>query len=326
MSIRIAIWGAGKMGQLHGEMYQGVEGVEIAYVIENSETKGRNFAKKFHCLYIENIEKIDKNDISAIDICLPTWLHQEAIQKASKYCNYIFCEKPICLNREEYNRICGYVKETSTHVMVGQVLRFWNGYVKVKEILEMGVIGAPRFITCSRRQKLPEWSAGNWLMDKNKSGGILMDLSIHDVDYLCWILGMPKRLACDIVEKDEMTLHSLLTLSYEGCCAVVNASWGMPKAFNNGELEASIEIVGDTGMICYSGGDSLTVILDDHVQTYHLEKKDGYLEELLYFVGCIQKTIVPCRASLDSIKETMEVLWTAMESQKKQKVLSMVKL
>ena len=46
-------------------------------------------------------------------------------------------------------------------VMIGQVLRFWNGYVKARELLQAGAVGAPRMICCSRRQKMPVWSKGN---------------------------------------------------------------------------------------------------------------------------------------------------------------------
>ncbi len=321
MLVRIAIWGAGKMGQLHGTIYQGIEGVEIACVIEKNETKAKSFSEEFQCPYIDSIEKIEPYNANGIDICLPTWLHKEAIQKASNYFKWIFCEKPICLKEEEYSQICKSVEASHASVMVGQVLRFWNGYVKIKEILESGEIGKPRFITCCRRQKMPDWSAGNWLMDNSKSGGILMDLSIHDVDYLYWLFGKPKRLVCDIVKKQDTTLHSILVLSYEDFCAIVNASWGMPKSFNKGELEATIEIVGDTGMIRYSGGNSLEIIRDDDIQIYGLEETDGYLEELLYFVGCIQKTIVPRRSSLSSVKGTMEILWAAMKSQEQKRAL-----
>ncbi len=313
MSVKIAIWGAGKMGTLHGTIYQKMEGVEIACVIEKNEEKGREFSRQFQCPYIESIEKLDREKADGIDICLPTWLHKDAIKKASCYFKWIFCEKPICLDREEYDEICESVKKNSAYVMVGQVLRFWNGYRKIKELLEEGVIGKPRFITCKRRQKMPDWSAGNWLMDSRKSGGILMDLSIHDVDYLYWILGMPKRLSCEIVEEGEITLHSLLTFSYEDCCAVLNASWGMPRAFHQGGLEAEIEVIGDAGMLRYSGGNTVEAIGDEGNFLYSLEETDGYSQELLYFVDCIQKAIPPKNCSLSSVEGTMELLWAAMK-------------
>ncbi len=109
-----------------------------------------------------------------------------------------------------------------------------------------------------------------------------MDLCIHDVDYVCWLLGLPRRVSCEIVHKDQVTLHGLLTMAYEGCCAEVVGSWGMPEGFHGGELEAVLEIVGDDGMIVYR--------------------------------GCVQGRAAPARSDHLSVEGTMEVLWAARQA------------
>lgn len=310
--MRIAIWGAGKMGQVHGDAYRKMSGeVQISYVIERDREKARAFAKEFHCTPAESIEELERGSVEAVDICLPTHLHQEAVLKSLNLCDAIFCEKPVCLGREEYVRMQRAVETGPGFVMIGQVLRFWNGYVKARELVQAGAVGAPRMISCSRRQKMPVWSEGNWLADSRKSGGLLMDLCIHDVDYVYWLLGSPGRVSCEIVEQDGVTSHGLVTLVYEGCCAQIVGSWGMPEGFHNGELEAVLEIVGDRGMITYRGGETLELIGEEGREEIGLTPGDGYEEELGYFIRCVRERIVPTRSDILSVKGTMEILWAA---------------
>ena len=313
--MRIAIWGAGKMGQVHGNAYKKMGGqVEVGYVIERDEEKARAFANEFHCIITGDIEELEQGSVDAVDICLPTHLHRNAVLKALKLCGAVFCEKPICLEREEYRQIKNAVEDGGGFVMIGQVLRFWNGYVKARELLQAGAVGAPRMICCSRRQKMPVWSKGNWLIDGQKSGGLLMDLCIHDVDYVCWLLGLPRRVSCEIVHKDQVTLHGLLTMAYEGCCAEVVGSWGMPEGFHGGELEAVLEIVGDDGMIVYRGGDTLELTGKKGCERIGLDPVDGYEEELGYFIRCVQGRAAPARSDHLSVEGTMEVLWAARQA------------
>lgn len=313
--MKVAIWGAGKMGQVHGQAYKKMgNGVEIAYIIERDKQKAAEFSERFGCLAADDFGMVEKSSIDIIDICLPTYLHKEAIEQAAQLCSFIFCEKPVCLTSAEYYGLRRIAEHSKCHLMIGQVLRFWSGYVKARELVFRGDIGTPRLITCFRRQKMPAWSKGNWLMDNQQSGGLLMDLCIHDIDYLYWMLGLPKSLSCEIVKRDETTLHGVLNISYNGCCANIVGSWGMPDGFHGGNLESVLEIVGDTGMITYTGGDSLDIIRKDETEHIHLRHEDGYEKELIYFIECVRKNIEPEQSNLSSVEGTMKILWAAQKA------------
>lgn len=313
--MKVAIWGAGRMGEVHGSVYQNMgDDVQVAYMIERDEKKAAEFSEKFQCIAVDSISALREKEVTVIDICLPTCLHSEAIREAILICDYIFCEKPVCLTREEYNDLRRMAEDSGCHLMIGQVLRFWNGYIKARELALKGEIGTPRLITCLRRQKIPAWSKGNWLMDNQQSGGILMDLCIHDIDYLCWLMGRPEAVSCKIVKKEGTTLHGILNISYAGCQANVIGSWGMPEGFNHGELQTLLEIVGDTGMITYKGGDVLEIIRGAEKECVCLPHEDGYERELAYFVDCVRHHAEPVQSNLLSVEGTMEVLWAAGES------------
>lgn len=323
MAVKVIIWGAGKMGQLHAQIYEKIEGAKIAFVVEKDQEKARAFAERFRCRWAVDIEEIGPEEADGVDICLPTWLHREAVERAAGHFRGIFCEKPVCLEREEYAAIREAFKGKDTFGMVGQVLRFWNGYVKAKELVEAGRIGTPRMITCRRRQKMPDWSAGGWLMDQKRSGGILMDLNIHDVDYVYWLMGMPRSVSCEIVKRGETTLHSLITLAYDGCCASIVGAWGMPERFFGGGLEYSLEIVGDRGMLEYCGDEAVNLTTAQETERIALEPTDGYMQELVYFVDCIRNERVPERCSVESVKGTMEILWKAAQAEAQERIVSL---
>lgn len=121
-------------------------------------------------------------------------------------------------------------------------------------------------------------------------------------------------MSCKIVEREETTLHGILNIVYSDCCANVVGSWGMPEGFHDGGLESMLEIVGDTGMITYSGGDCLELIRGNEKQCISLEHEDGYEEELKYFVECVKCQKEPEQSNLFSVEGTMKILWAAKEA------------
>lgn len=314
--MKVAIWGAGKMGQVHAQAYKRMgDKAKITYIIERDKEKALEFSKSFYCTAVNDIHQLEDKNIDIIDICLPTNLHKDAIWQAAGMCDFIFCEKPVCLTEKEFSELQDIVEDYRCHLMVGQVLRFWSGYVKARELVLRGEIGRPRLIRCLRRQKMPAWSNGNWLMDYHRSGGLLMDLSIHDVDYVYWMLGLPETVYCQVVKQDQITIHSTLDLVYTDCCANVIGSWGMPEGFHGGDLEAVLEIVGEFGMITYWGKDVLEITRGDKKECIHLKSVDGYENELFYFLECARKNLEPDQSNLNSIEGTMKILWAAQKAE-----------
>ena len=87
--MKVAIWGAGKMGQVHGQAYKGMgKDVEIAYIVERDAGKAAEFSGRFQCRAIDDVSGLEGKHIDMIDICLPTYLHREAIEQALDLCDY----------------------------------------------------------------------------------------------------------------------------------------------------------------------------------------------------------------------------------------------
>lgn len=323
--MNVAIIGAGMMGYTHADVYKMMEAsVCLRYIVDKNEERGKAFAKKYGCEAVDNIGAMVHGEVELIDVCLPTFAHVQTVIEAFECCDNVMVEKPACLTKKDWLVLKKIVQGNQRRLMIGQVLRYWNGYIKAKELLDSGEIGKLQYISCTRKQKMPTWSSDNWLFQAEKSGGILFDLSIHDVDYVAWVLGKPKNVSCQITKNEEKaTLFSSILMDYETCNANVVGAWGMPEGFNGGQLSAKLEMVGSRGMISYEVGGCLTLIQDERVSTVALEPTNGYEQEIRYFVDCIQKQEQPKRADVLAVENTMNILWAAQASSEEHRTVSM---
>lgn len=305
--LKVAVVGAGMMGKTHCEIYNKMEGVRLEAIIDVNENEAQT-AKKFNTRYYSKIEELNDGEVDIVDICLPTFLHTDSIKRASRVCSNIICEKPIALSIYEVDELKSLVEDKNLTFMVAHVLRFWNGYVKAREIVNQGILGNIESIVCYRRQKMPLWSSNNWLRSQKNSGGPTYDLIIHDLDYISWVLGKPDFVSGNIINDSYgNAVHVKSELLYKNCSATVFGSWGMPKKFNDGNLSCSLEIVGSKGVITYDCSGKLFVITDYSSEEIELEHYDPYFAELSYFVSCVKNCVKPQTSNIYTARTCLEI-------------------
>jgi predicted dehydrogenase len=164
------------------------------------------------------------------------------------------CEKPIAPTLEGAEEMADLVAEHDVTFMVGHTVRFSPPYRTAKSHVEADDVGEPAVIRASRVGPFPDWSWQNWFADTDKSGGILLDLVIHDFDYLRWTFGDVERVFTRDVQwndDDHLMEHAVTILRFEsGAVAHVEGSWAQPETRG---LSVSLEIAGDDGLIEYDG-------------------------------------------------------------------------
>src|SRR5206468_1418494 len=129
-------------------------------------------------------------EIDVVDICLPTPLHRRAAERAFAAGKHVFLEKPIALTAEDAAAILDAGAQSRRILMVGLVLRFWPEYVELQRRLASDELGRPLVVSTRRLSPAPDWS--EWIADPAQSGGVPVDLMIHDFDQLNWLLGKPR--------------------------------------------------------------------------------------------------------------------------------------
>ena len=190
--VHVAIIGAGFMGKTHLTAYKAMKNAKVTAVCDLNETQGRALAGEAGCAwYADGDEMLRTAQVDAVDICLPTFLHEQYALLAAKYKKHILCEKPVTLSLEALDRMLHAAEEAGVQFAVGQAVRFWPEYVKAKELYDSGALGTVKYARASRLSVHPAWS--EWYRRPENSGGGLFDLHLHDIDYLCYIFGKVKQ-------------------------------------------------------------------------------------------------------------------------------------
>jgi predicted dehydrogenase len=189
--LRVGIVGAGFMGRLHAAGWARTPAC-LAAMYANVPDKVRQLAHACGTQAVDSLETlIDRVDV--VDICTPTHLHYEMVLKAAAAGKHIVCEKPLARTVEQAEHMIAVCREAGVKLLVAHVVRFFPEYAQAKMIVDRGEIGRVGVVRLRRVSALPTWSEGNWLMDEEKSGGMMLDLMIHDLDYARWVAGEVKR-------------------------------------------------------------------------------------------------------------------------------------
>src|SRR5690606_15158750 len=111
-------------------------------------------------------EMLKRKDIDVVDICLPTYLHEEYITKAALAGKHIICEKPLALSSHAVKRMMEVVEEANVQLFVGHVLRFWPEYRAIKSYISSNVEKV-KIVHAKRLGQLPTWR--DWFQYPEKS-------------------------------------------------------------------------------------------------------------------------------------------------------------
>ena len=233
--LKVGLIGAGFMGGMHLACYQALaaDGVKITAIADLVDEKAKAAIEKTGAIrYANGLELIEKADVDIIDICLPTYLHTRHAVAAMRKGRAVFIEKPVCINKEEGELLLETEKETGVPVMVGQCLRLWTEYAWLKETVDSKVYGDVVTGALKRISPLPTWAWENWLHKPECSGTVALDMHIHDVDIIRYILGEPKDVA-SIASRDNSGVIQQMFTTYTFDKALVSAEvcWDYPASF-----------------------------------------------------------------------------------------------
>jgi predicted dehydrogenase len=226
--LRVGIIGVGGMGGMHSECYQLLEakGVEVAAVADPNRERLEKALGRHNCHgYATGLELIEKEEVDLVDICTPSYLHGIHALAAMDRKFSVVSEKPVCLDQAELNRLLKKQRETNANMAVAQVLRFWDEYDWLKGVVDKKTFGTVRFITMDRLGYGPD----KWYREAEKSGGVVLDLHIHDVDFLYYLFGLPDKVSpVGLRDKDGMINHIQTMYRFGDVIAFAEASWDNP--------------------------------------------------------------------------------------------------
>jgi len=245
-----------------------------------------------------------------IDICLPTHLHTQHAVLAMKKGRSVFLEKPVCLTKEEGELLLKTQEETGAIVQVGQVMRMWDEYVWLKEVADSNKFGKIRSAVFKRLSSYPTWAWENWLHQGDKSGSVALDMHIHDVDYMRYLMGEPESLTSAATRDNTGIISQIFTtFKYSDAVATVEASWHYPVDF---PFTAQFRIMFENATVVkgtddlwvyYNDGGKEEIIIEpsfasDNNIGGNISSLGGYYNELNYFINKLNAGETPDVAPL----------------------------
>jgi UDP-N-acetylglucosamine 3-dehydrogenase len=301
--IRIGILGAGFMGKTHAQALMKMPGVEVAAIVSRDQGKAKQLAAETGGDIGDNFAWMYNHPaIDIIDVCLPTPLHPETAIGSFQAGKHVIMEKPLALSLPEADSMLEAACASGKFLMVAHVLRFWPEYMAIQKLVQSGRIGKPRLATAYRLANMPQWA--DWFRDPVAFGGAVLDLHIHDLDFMNLLFGKPlQATAIGMMHETGGWNHVISQITYGSGGASVEASSMLPQDY---PFTAGLKLVCETGVIEYhfrAGGASFEqgrplsyLLLHEDgkpSQPIPVEAGDGYYNELAYFIDCVKTGTPP---------------------------------
>ena len=306
--VNVAVVGLGFMGVTHIKAYQQLKAAKIVAVCDavrlpvngilpgvagNITGSGALDLGRDVKVYRELADVLADPEVELVDICVPTALHPEQSIAALKAGKHVLCEKPLALNSAQARKIVQAAQAASGFFMPAMCMRFWPGWSCLKQVVAekpYGKIQAARF---RRMSPMPGWSKATYSSGK-LSGGALLDLHIHDTDFVQFLFGRPASVfSAGVTRPGNSIDHVVTQYNYPGGPAIyAEGGWLLFGIFN-----MSYTMLCERATLDYDsarGAEALQVT--EQGKKPRVVKSgggDGYIGEMRYMLEAIQSGKAP---------------------------------
>lgn len=220
--------------------------------------------------------------IQLVSICTPTDTHVDLTLKALAAGKHVLVEKPLSLSIAECQRVVLAARSAKSRCMPAFCMRFWPGWSWLRERIERGTYGAVRSAVFARLGSPPTWSS-EFYRDFSRSGGGLVDLHIHDADFVQWCFGKP-----DEVVSTGSTEHLTTLYRYRNgpLHVVAEGGWGHSPGFPF-RMRFIVSFAQATAEFDSSRSEPLTLTHDGQTQSVPLESVTGWDLEIRHLIDAV---------------------------------------
>ncbi len=322
--VRICLVGAGRAGEVHGDVYfDYIKNSEIAAVVDSNLNKAKDLAEKYSLkgskAFFNLQDAMDNVTFDALVITTPTFTHPEYAIEAAQNKIHVFCEKPMAITAHDCYRMIKTCKKARIILQIGFMRRFDPGFLYAKKLIDEGAIGQPTIIkSLTHGPSLP----GKWVLDIKKSNGMLGEVNSHDFDTIRWLAGneyesvyaVAKNFKCPEIGKEFPDFYDTAVVSLKlknGALGIIDSV--CPCFYG---YDARAEVVGSKGiMFIGSLQDSTTITCtkEDNIvikQTMSWKKRfhEAYIAEDRHFIDCILRGKKPLVTGEDGEKAVSAVV------------------
>ncbi len=323
--LRVGIIGCGGIAGTHASCYKNIPEAKVVAVADIVKERADKMAELLGAEAHYNGDDIFKReDIDVVDICLPTYLHCEYVLKAAEAKVHVLCEKPMALSLEEGKRMLKACDDAGVKLMIAHVLRFFPENENAKTVIESGSIGEVKMIRTYRGGTHPG-RVREWYEDPKKSGGAILDMVIHDIDFLRSCFGPVKEVYAkgNMLQGSKYNEYDLVMLEFEnGVIAHLTADWSKPAGAS---FNTKMELVGTDGLVEYelaksiplsflaeveeNGGDKGVAVPESPLHP----RSVPYAKEIIKFLEAVEENKEVPVPTVDAL-EAMNIALAAIKS------------
>jgi myo-inositol 2-dehydrogenase/D-chiro-inositol 1-dehydrogenase len=307
--IKMALIGAGRIGQIHGENMVHSPNIELVAITDTVDAAAEQLSKKLS-VPVQSTENIFSDySIDAVLIASSTDTHADYIEQAAKNNKAVFCEKPIDLSIERVKASYDIVESEKISVMIGFNRRFDPHFASLKARIDQGMAGEIELVSIISRDPSPppaEYIA--------RSGGLFRDMMIHDLDMARFLIGEEfveiHAVGSALIDPaigaagDVDTATVILKSAGGKICQISNsrrAAYGYDQRIEVHASKGLLQVgnVLETG-VSFSGAKG---ILADPVQNFFLQRYErAYKREIEQFAAWIDKGENPSPNMFDGLQ------------------------
>ncbi|MGE3310924.1 MAG: Gfo/Idh/MocA family protein [Limisphaerales bacterium] len=303
--IHVGVIGLGFMGVTHIKAYRKVPGARVAAICDAFklpedgvlQSVTGNVADpdpvRLNLAEVQATkdyrEVLANPSIQVVDICLPTSQHVEMATAALAAGKHVLCEKPLARTSAQSREIVAAAKEAKGYFMPAMCMRFWPGWAWLKEAIADGRYGRVLAARFRRVSGPPGWSKGTYFKGA-ESGGALLDLHIHDTDFIQFLFGRPKRVFSRGLSRFSGAIDHVVTQYDVGDGVAVSAegSWLMSEGFGFSMAYTVNFEKASADFDSSRTGEVLKVFEDGRGARVETPSgDDGYVGELSHFLGAV---------------------------------------
>lgn len=318
--MRIGLVGAGFMGGVHARSWLNTPATLAGVVSANNAD---HFADQYNITAYDSLEALI-DDVDVVDICTPTHLHHDQVLQVARAGKHIICEKPLARTLSDAQAMLSACQDAGVQLLVAHVVRFFPQYALAKATVDNGDLGDVGVVRLKRTGFQPAWGKDSWFHDMAKSGGMMLDLMIHDFDYARWVAGdVVSVFAKNVRSHDPQAKgdYGLAILRHtNGALSHIEGAWANPPPL----FRTALEIAGSQGLIEHGAEKSqpLAVHLHDTDDGDKPEiavpksplNQDPYTSQALHFYELLSGADIDPVVTAEDGMKALQIALSAIES------------
>lgn len=291
---RPGIIGTGSVARMHAD---GLAELGVAFAVH-----GRSGTDEFAAAYAPLARPAATwdalvADADVIDVCTPTPTHVEIVGRALDADRHVICEKPLALSAADARGLAAHAETRGLRLLPAHVVRFFPAYSALREAVHAGRLGRVVSARFTRAGHSPLWS--DWFHDDERSGGILFDQMIHDIDQAIDIVGPVAVVHARRHSGGDGVASGLVVLTHtSGAVSHIIGLWGPRRT----PFRSTYRVVGTAGVLAHDSASAPSLRVrgrsapeegtDIHIDAGSLSPFAAELAHLLGAIGSSGPSIV----------------------------------